>query len=164
MLGIHRRVLRYAGWREYSDIPISYEDIEEVRPAPALPPDVQAQWERAQWILYLLRRCVRRVIPLCLPHMPCKWLTALAGVQRWMPVAVVDMRKMAVCCRQAALVPTSSTSQHESNSACFVQSVCTDSSLDCSAGRTCMRRLTSPTGCWRLPGCWPTTRSSATLL
>lgn len=134
--GIHRRVLRYAGWREYSDIPISYEDIEEVRPAPALPPDVQAQWERAQWILYLLRRCVRRVIPLCLPHMPCKWLTALAGVQRWMPVAVVDMRKMAVCCRQAALVPTSSTSQHEVTQHASSKAFATDFSLDCSAGRT----------------------------
>ncbi len=56
--GVSRLCSAHTGWREYSDIPISYEDIEEVRPAPALPPEVQAQWERAQWVLYLLRRRV----------------------------------------------------------------------------------------------------------
>ena len=50
-------LLPSAGWEPYSQVPVSYEDIEDVRPAPRLPPDIQAQWERAQWILYLLRRC-----------------------------------------------------------------------------------------------------------
>lgn len=38
-------------------MPIRMDDIKQVRPAPDLPPDIDAQWQRAQWILFLLRRC-----------------------------------------------------------------------------------------------------------
>ena len=46
------------GWVPHSDMPLRMDDITEVRPAPKLPPDVQRQADRAQWVLYLLRRCV----------------------------------------------------------------------------------------------------------
>ena len=45
-----------AGWIPHSDMPLRMDDITEVRPAPKLPPDVQRQADRAQWVLYLLRR------------------------------------------------------------------------------------------------------------
>ncbi len=45
-----------AGWVPHSDMPLRMDDITEVRPAPKLPPDVQRQADRAQWVLYLLRR------------------------------------------------------------------------------------------------------------
>ena len=39
-------------------MPLRMNDITEVRPAPPMPPDVQRQADRAQWVLYLLRRRV----------------------------------------------------------------------------------------------------------
>ena len=39
-------------------MPIRMDDIKEVRPAPHLPPEVEEHWQRAQHILFLLRRCV----------------------------------------------------------------------------------------------------------
>lgn len=41
-------------WRSLQ--PISHEDIQEVHPAPDLPPLIDAQWQRAQHILFLIRR------------------------------------------------------------------------------------------------------------
>jgi hypothetical protein len=55
-----------------------------VRPAPALPPDVQAQWERAQWILYLLRRRVH-----CTTMLPAPSALGLPATARtcWLAIS-----------------------------------------------------------------------------
>ncbi len=49
------------------------DDITEVRPAPHLPPDVQGQADRAQWVLYLLRRSASRPTQLSLSGSPRVW-------------------------------------------------------------------------------------------
>jgi hypothetical protein len=115
-------VLLHAGWREYSDIPISYEDIEEVRPAPALPPDVQAQWERAQWVLYLLRRRVSwtMVVRAFCMGVTMQLLHIIAGnaMRCWTWSGCMIWGK---CCRPYALEASCTTGQHGADAMCSHQ-------------------------------------------
>ena len=111
-----------------------------MRPAPALPPAVQAQWERAQWVLYLLRRRVRRVsrcifckdLASTLAHM----LTGSARHHQ-APAEILGMRMMAGCCGPFGWKATGSASQHESvTEECSIEHMQRCCSLGCPAGRT----------------------------
>jgi hypothetical protein len=134
-VGVSRLCSAHAGWREYSDIPISYGDIEEVRPAPALPAEVQAQWERAQWVLYLLRRRVHLLHGPC-KQRACKHVGTHADGQRRAPGQLLDMRMMAGAAghlpgRQCALAATVKLTEE-----CFIEHTQRCCSLGCPAGRT----------------------------
>ncbi len=43
-------------WEPLSQIPVLCDDIKEVRPPPDLDAGTQRDYDRMQWILYLLRR------------------------------------------------------------------------------------------------------------